>query len=599
MGIVLVVGLLFAGLVRRSSASKIARGVAIIAATIALPTLAHAQADSAFQLEQFEPMPSQRGNTLNVMNSTVLPGFGFSGGLFFHYVDDPLTISTITGDQETEVTRIIDNQLKGEASLALGLFDFAELGVILPVTIYQTGEGAGLVQGNQEVSSFSLSDMRLTPKVRLLDHERFNGLGLALAADVYFPTGDDQNYASDGVFRVAPRLALDYHLDRFVVALQGGYAIRPTRQLHNYVSDDALRWGAAVDVPLPPEWLSVVGSVFGSYSFKDGNNPADIDEAAKNTKARPVEVLLGLKGKFNNGLVAQIGGGPGVTGSVGTPDFRVFLNLEYAFLPKPEAPAKPVSDSDGDGLNDEEDRCPAEPEDRDNFQDSDGCPDEDNDGDGILDTDDRCPDEVGTSANQGCPDEDSDGDGIIGEADRCPEKPEDKDSYQDDDGCPDEDNDGDGILDADDSCPDEAEVINGVEDEDGCPDEGESKVRVTEEKIEILDRVYFDTSKATIKPRSFDVLNQVASVLKANKTKIVRVEVQGHTDNQGNTQNNLELSQRRAEAVVEYLVSKGVSKDTLEAKGYGEAKPIKSNDTDKGRAMNRRVEFKILEQKKQ
>ena len=257
------------------------------------------------------------------------------------------------------------------------------------------------------------------------------------------------------------------------------------------------------------------------------------------------------------------------------------------------------ADTDGDGLNDEEDRCPAEPEDRDNFQDSDGCPDEDNDGDGILDTDDRCPDEVGTSANQGCPDEDSDGDGILGEADRCPEKPEDKDSYQDDDGCPDEDNDGDGILDADDSCPDEAEVINGVEDEDGCPDEGESKVRVTEEKIEILDRVYFDTSKATIKPRSFDVLNQVASVLKANKTKIVRVEVQGHTDNQGNTQNNLELSQRRAEAVVEYLVSKGVSKDTLEAKGYGEAKPIKSNDTDKGRAMNRRVEFKILEQKKQ
>jgi outer membrane protein OmpA-like peptidoglycan-associated protein len=201
-------------------------------------------------------------------------------------------------------------------------------------------------------------------------------------------------------------------------------------------------------------------------------------------------------------------------------------------------------------------------------------------------------------AGQGCPDEDTDGDGILGESDGCPEKPEDKDNYQDEDGCPDEDNDGDGILDVNDRCPDEAEVINGVEDEDGCPDEGESKVKVTEEKIEILDRVYFDTSKATIKPRSFDVLNQVASVLKANKKTIIRVEVQGHTDDQGNSESNRELSQQRAEAVVDYLVSKGVSRETLEAKGYGEANPIKSNKTDQGRAMNRRVEFKILEQKK-
>ena len=125
---------------------------------------------------------------------------------------------------------------------------------------------------------------------------------------------------------------------------------------------------------------------------------------------------------------------------------------------------------------------------------------------------------------------------------------------------------------------------------DGCP-----VVVVTREAIEILDRVYFETDEAVILSRSFKLLNDVAAVLQAN-AYIKRVEIQGHTDDQGSDEYNIELSNRRAEAVRKYLISQGVDGGRLVAKGYGERVPVESGTSDKARAANRRVEFKILEQ---
>ena len=267
----------------------------------------------------------------------------------------------------------------------------------------------------------------------------------------------------------------------------------------------------------------------------------------------------------------------------------------------PEAPG-PVEylgcpDRDEDGIPDHADQCPQAPEDFDNSQDDDGCPEEeDGDGDGVMDEADVCPDVAGPPDNQGCPYADRDGDGILDDDDECPIDPEDADEYQDEDGCPDLDNDGDGMPDATDTCPKLPETRNGYQDDDGCPDINPGLVVVNREvgKIEIKQKVYFASGKASIKPRSYALLNEVAEVLKANPSMYILVE--GHTDSKGSDSYNMRLSQKRANAVREYLVAYGVEPERLEAMGFGEVRPIDDNSTRDGRERNRRVEFTITKE---
>ncbi len=270
----------------------------------------------------------------------------------------------------------------------------------------------------------------------------------------------------------------------------------------------------------------------------------------------------------------------------------------------------PVSkDTDGDGIPDDIDRCPLDPEDKDGFQDEDGCPDPDNDGDGIVDALDACPNEPGPLENRGCPimdrdndgvpdseDKcpdtpglkqfagcpDTDGDGIPDNEDKCPRKPGPKENQ----GCPDTDKDGDGIPDRLDKCPDQFGPPP-----DGCPKKY-TLVEVKKDKIEIKQQVHFATAKFRVLPDSFPLLNQVVQVL--NDFPKMRVSIEGHTDNVGGEATNMRLSQRRAEAVRGFLVSKGISPDRLEAIGYGPTKPLASNKTARGKAKNRRTEFRIV-----
>jgi outer membrane protein OmpA-like peptidoglycan-associated protein len=259
-------------------------------------------------------------------------------------------------------------------------------------------------------------------------------------------------------------------------------------------------------------------------------------------------------------------------------------------LCNPHVTPKP-GDMDGDGILDDVDNCPKEPEDKDGFQDQDGCPDLDNDGDGIPDTADKCPmepeDHDGYQDEDGCPEPDNDADGLSDRLDHCPNEPEDRDGFQDEDGCPDPDNDKDGIPDSTDQCPNEFGVPP-----DGCPKKY-NLVVVTEKKIELKQTVYFDFNKATIKPVSFPLLDDVAQAMKDNPK--IKVEVQGHTDSVGDDNYNLKLSQSRAESVRNYLIKKGISSDRMAAKGYGENVPIADNRTKEGRDQNRRVEFVITE----
>jgi outer membrane protein OmpA-like peptidoglycan-associated protein len=250
-----------------------------------------------------------------------------------------------------------------------------------------------------------------------------------------------------------------------------------------------------------------------------------------------------------------------------------------------------VKDRDGDGIPDELDSCPDQPEDRDGFQDEDGCPDVDNDGDGVLDGDDKCPDERGPATNHGCPVRDRDGDGVPDGRDRCPDEPEDKDGFQDEDGCPDLDNDEDGLPDEKDACPDEA----GPADNKGCPRKFKLIV-VTRARLELRKQLKFATgSPRLVGGESERVLDEVAQAL-ADDRKLKRLRIEGHTDSVGDDAANLRLSQGRANAVLAALVKRKVDPARLEAVGFGETRPLATNGTAAGRAENRRIEFTVLQE---
>lgn len=252
------------------------------------------------------------------------------------------------------------------------------------------------------------------------------------------------------------------------------------------------------------------------------------------------------------------------------------------------------NDTDGDGLIDARDPCPNDPEDNDGFRDEDGCPEPDNDGDGVLDINDTCPmipeDIDGWSDEDGCPDPDNDSDSVPDTLDKCPNEPGDRSR----EGCPVDDKDGDGIGDLRDRCPELPETVNEYLDEDGCPDTAPPKITVTDTRVEIGQSIQFKTGSAQILGVSHEILRSVAQVLKDSPN--MRLRVEGHTDSIGNDTSNLQLSNRRAEAVRAFLVESGIAADRLEYKGFGETRPVDTNRTQTGRSNNRRVDFVIQRQ---
>jgi outer membrane protein OmpA-like peptidoglycan-associated protein len=250
-------------------------------------------------------------------------------------------------------------------------------------------------------------------------------------------------------------------------------------------------------------------------------------------------------------------------------------------MPGPKA-WRGCPDSDGDGLPDHEDKCPREPGPRENQ----GCPWGDRDGDGVKDNVDRCPEVPGPRENEGCPWGDKDGDGVTDNLDRCPNDPGPKENQ----GCPWPDRDKDGIPDNIDKCPD----VPGVPELMGCPRPVYKYVVVEKKQIRIKQKIHFAFGKATIRPVSYPILDEVADVIRQNAK--IRVRIEGHTDSRGGLKFNMRLSQRRANAVRGYLIEKGIAPHRLVARGYGPKRPLESNRTNAGRAANRRVEFHILEE---
>jgi outer membrane protein OmpA-like peptidoglycan-associated protein len=291
------------------------------------------------------------------------------------------------------------------------------------------------------------------------------------------------------------------------------------------------------------------------------------------------------------------------TGQLGARGDDVRFTTGLLWAPQPAGAAAPGrGDKDGDRIPDSVDACADEAEDKDGFQDEDGCPDRDNDGDGLADDKDRCANEPedrdGYQDDDGCPEPDNDSDGIADITDRCPNDVEDRDNFEDDDGCPDADNDDDGFVDAKDRCPNDPETVNGVDDDDGCPDvRGTSGPEERADRIDLKGQpVAFLRGTATLTAPTKRLLDQVAGIVKQRKLTI-RVEVHlalGTTSRNAaqiaaQKRRDKTLANQRARAILDYLFSQGVTVQQLQAVGIGSDRPLgTAAPTD---ASNERVDF--------
>ena len=230
-------------------------------------------------------------------------------------------------------------------------------------------------------------------------------------------------------------------------------------------------------------------------------------------------------------------------------------------------------DTDGDKIADKDDACPEVA----GLAEFNGCPD--TDGDGIVDNEDACPNDKGTKIMKGCPD--ADGDGVADKDDKCPEVKGDRANA----GCPWPDTDGDGVADKDDKCPE----VKGTVANNGCPEVSDEAIKKLNDYAKTI---LFNSGKSSFHAQTMPVLVAITGILKEYPSANFMIE--GHTDSKGSDALNQTLSEDRAGSVKTYLVENGIDASRLTSAGYGEAKPMDTNNTSKGRANNRRVEVRLV-----
>jgi len=300
-------------------------------------------------------------------------------------------------------------------------------------------------------------------------------------------------------------------------------------------------------------------------------NPANPASPSGMTIGYELYKTIGCPGR---GLLEAPCVGPVETKAAAAATLADKLDAKLAEKPA-DKPAMKPTDSDGDGVVDALDRCPATPAGR--KVNAEGC-ELDGDGDGVVDALDRCPaTPAGRTVNaEGC-ELDGDGDGVVDALDRCPATPAGRTVNAE--GC-ELDGDADGIVDAADQCP--GTLAGEPVDDKGC----------TLPKTLKLEGVNFDNDEDVLRPDSLAILEGVAATLK--RYPGFKVEVAGHTDSHGSSAHNLDLSNRRAKAVMDYFIAHGIAADRMSAKGYGETQPIGNNYLEEGRVKNRRVELRTL-----
>jgi hypothetical protein len=598
-GLAIVLTALVAPIVLRRRGRRRAAAGAAAAAAVTLMLAPAARADG-IALSVFAPTPATAGEGFALQTPEIGAGGSWVANAVVSYASNPLVIEAPDrGVRSTVVSRSMLMQIGGAYAL-LGRF---ELGAHLP--LYQQSGDAPMAGNAKPVKGTATGNLAVHLKARLLRaHGGAGAFALGASAIAALPTATKDQFTGadqpEGRFLVLASFtpaALD---SRIAISVNAGPVIRKQSSYENITQKSAVAWGGGLSVRILDE-LWATGELFGETTpSADGQKPMS-GGAPPPTALSAVEGLAGLTIKPDRRVSVGLAVGRGVTAAIGTPDLRGVVTVSIVPGAAPLAPIHPLvpdGDADGDGIPDSVDQCPHDPEDKDGFQDQDGCPDPDNDRDGIPDAQDKCPldpeDKDGFEDADGCPDPDNDHDGIPDKLDKCPNDPEDKDGFEDLDGCPDPDNDHDGIPDEKDRCPNEPETINGFQDDDGCPDKGDSTIILSPDKIETLDPIQFTGIK--LARGATPLIEQVGATLRAHP-EIVRVRVTVHVQPTSDPDADQARTDKRAQAVRDWLVQWGVAPARLEVRGFGGSKPLVPPDQRGAAKLNERIEFIILERK--
>lgn len=523
------------------------------------------------------------------VESPVLVGYGPVGGLHLNVAENLLVTETVMGNIE----RTIDS---ATLFTAYGGYVFerkTRIDVFAPIYGY-VGVKPLATSELEEFTGAAMGDLRVQALIPIIEDEA-GEFALSVIPQLGVPTGSRRAYVARGAhagFQAAIGGVFD---SGFGYLTNVGMTLAPTQSLLG------TQLGSTIDIAATGDFRITerdrigfeIDSRFG-ISKKPGNSTINGHAFAQK--------------RLDSGWGMTVGLGTGFLDGIGAPTVRLFAGITYALAINdfdrdtivdradqcPETPEDedgfedidgcPEFDNDNDGFADADDDCPNEPEDYDSFLDEDGCAELDNDGDGILDIDDRCPLTNGAVSLGGCPDRDGDafGDG----QDSCPDHFGVASAF----GCPDAD--ADGISDFRDRCPDgKPPADEPREHSDGCPKTAYASLM----SIRVATPIRFEERNEILTRESEGQLNQVFRALKEAQ-RIELVQILSHTDSEGEEQENVALSQSRAEVIMRYLADMGISPSRIVAKGLGENFPIDTNRTASGRKHNDRVELTILRQ---
>lgn len=506
-----------------------------------------------------DPVPRGHGRLFLGLSSD------FSTGLLNHLTrcDDTDPVDAACSPGLTQSSANVPWLVQGTLLAGVSVFDFFSFGVSLPLVLTRAelnGAPARTESGRADFALHISGAFIATKRTRV---------GWQLSASL--PTASRNTLAGEP-FSLTPSFAISHALHRTTLALQLGYHLRERQVIFGVERDDDLLVKLGVQHTLATHFATIAELRaqlgVGGLRVTRSEIGAEIDVGARIGNLSFGELDLGV----------GTGAWPGDRG-VGAPNFRVFLSLRRAFGPE---------------------GCSSGPEDFDGFDDADDCADLDNDGDGTLDADDACrndaEDRDGFRDEDGCPDSDNDADGLVDARDVCPDDSEDADGFEDQDGCPEPDNDQDAVADGADRCRLDPEDRDGFEDDDGCPEVGPEQKIVTRSGARLLmsNRIYFEDESDTLRAVSTPQLDALAATFKELPGS-PRLRVEGYSDDSGTPDQNVDLSYRRARAVVEYLKRQGIPAARLEYVGRGTQNPLGPNDSPEGRALNRRVEFVLVE----
>jgi outer membrane protein OmpA-like peptidoglycan-associated protein len=632
----------------------IAATAAAVTAVAATASPAAAEPHSGVDAALFRPSLDAVG-VFSVEGARLMPKRDLSWKMLLGYAQKPFDVPIPGIGEADDDAAVLDFLATVDLAFALAVTGKLTIGFNAAVYRTDTGEGYGrrgrFFNDGSEPSTGLISlrplsnidqsggfepqglsgplDVRVGAKYMIKADAR---LAVTLMGAAAVPFGEDEMFLGDRGFVLEPRVLVDYRFDQVhatKLVLNLGARIRERTVLEAFdpmtgqTENDAtvvadigseILAGVGVLYELGPRivagaeavgFVPLPGAVaLGSCRRHDLTPCSRIDDDDYYGDGGPGDLaayaIAGVGYRASPHVMVNLMGGLGLVG-MRRDDARVVFGVTWSPQPRGVA-AIGRGDRDGDGIPDISDSCIDDPEDRDGYQDDDGCPDVDNDGDGVLDANDACPNEPedrdGFQDEDGCPERDNDGDGITDVADRCPDSPEDLDGFEDDDGCPDDDNDGDGFPDDVDQCPNDAETVNGIDDDDGCPD-----VRVDTGPEEGADRINlkgatirFQGASATLTNASKQILDQVARLIRDRGLRIrveVHVPLGTRSANKAQVrkqkQKDKTLTDRRAQAVLDYLVAQNVPIADVQAVGLGSDRPLGSNvATD---PANERVDF--------